>query len=251
MRETLYILTFIFLISCQSSTKSDSKIEKSVEKQTGTSETKIPIWKLGQDSILEKNDPKNLDLTKHQLFIDTTRNSKFYKSYFNWNPHKFDKQATEYYIKEISKKHKPKNISIVNFPDTWITLEKLNNEFVVYDKCDGISTRYFIDKNSVNLYNIEADADVIHSLKKLTDTGIEIEIRTIPQKSNSEKGVFSIRKTKYEYVYLLTRDYGDWKSKSLVTPLKDIDKFDLVVNNCVQTKRMEFRGFDKIDFNEY
>ena len=51
-----------------------------------------------------KNNPKNLDLTKHQLFIDTTRNSDFYKAYFNWNPHKFDKQATEYYIKEISKK---------------------------------------------------------------------------------------------------------------------------------------------------
>lgn len=214
-------------------------------------ENRIPIWKIGQDSILEKNNPKNLDLTKHQLFIDTTRNSTFYNAYFDWNPHEFDIQATEYYIKEISKKYKPKHISIGNFPDTWITLEKLNNEFVVYDSCDGITTRYFIDKNSVNLYNIEADSDVIHNLKKLTDNEIKIEIRTIPQKSKSEKGTFSIRKTKYDYVYLLTRDYGNWVSKAFVTSLEYINKFDLVVNNCVQTKRMEFRGFDKINFEEF
>jgi len=247
LRKILYILTFIFLISCQSNTKSNTEVKK----QTKTFETKIPLWKIGQDSILERNNPKNLDLTKHQLFIDTTRNSDFYKAYFNWNPHKFDKQATEYYIKEISKKYKPKSISIGNFPDTWITLEKLNNEFVVYDKCDGISTRYFIDKNSINLYNIEADADIIQRLKKLTDDEIIIETNTIPQKSKSEKGTFSIRKTKHNYVYLLTQDYGDWVSKALVTPLEHINKFDLVVNNCVQTKRIEFRGFDKINFDEY
>ncbi|WP_422104819.1 hypothetical protein [Winogradskyella sp.] len=225
--------------------------KKATETQIETSETKIPLWKVGQDSILEKNNPKHLDLTKHQLFIDTTRNSIFYKAYLDWNPHKFDKQAIAYYIEEISKKHQPKHISIGNFPDTWITLEKLNNEFVAYYKCDGISTTYFIDKNAVYAYNIEADADVIHNLKKLTDTEIEIEIRTITQKSKSEKGLFSIKKTKYDYVYILTRDYGGWTSKSLVTPLKHIDKFDLVVNNCVQTKRMEFKGFDKLNFDDY
>lgn len=239
------------MIACQSHTKSSTENKKAIETQVETSETKTPLWKIGQDSILEKNNPKHLDLTKHQLFIDTTRTSSFYQAYLDWNPHEFDKQAIAYYTEEISKKHQPKHISIGNFPDIWITLEKLNNEFVIYDRCDGISTRYFIDNNSVNFYAIEADADVIHKLNKLTDTEIEIEIRTIPQKSKSEKGLFSIKKTKYDYVYILTRDYRDWTSRALVTPLKHIDKFDLVVNNCVQTKRMEFKGFDKINFDDY
>lgn len=244
-------MTFIFLVSCQLTSKSNLEIKKTTKKQTKISESKMPLWKIERDSILERNNPENLDLTKHQLFIDTTRNSDFYKAFFNWNPHKFDKQATEYYIKEISKKYKPKNISIGSFPDTWVTLEKLNNEFVIYDKCDGISTRYFIDKKSVNMYNIEADSDAIYNLKKLTDNEIVIEIRTIPQKSKSEKGIFSVKKTNYDYVYLLTRDYGNWVSKDLVTPLEHLNKFDLVVNNCVNTKRMEFSGFDKINFDEY
>jgi len=251
LRAVFYISTIILLFSCQSKTKSNSKNQEHIKNQIEVPKSRTSLWKIGQDSILEKNNPKNLDLTKHQLFIDTTRNSEFYKAYYSWNPRKFDKEATEYYIKEITKKYKPKRISIGDFSDTWITLEKLNNEFVIYDKCDGISTRYFIDENSVNLYSIEADSDIIHNLVKLTDNEIIIELRTIPQKSKSEKGTLSIKKTKYRFVYLLTRNYGDWESKSLVTPLENINNFNLVVNNCVKTKRMEFNGFDKINFDEY
>lgn len=251
MRAIFYILTTAFLISCQPGTKPSSDIKAAPENQNGIVGKDIPLWEIDQDTVLEKNSPQNLDLTRHQLFMDTTRNSIFYKSYINWVPHEFYKQATEYYIEEISKKYKPKDIRIGDFPKTWITLEKLNNEFVVYDKCDGTTTRYFIDKNSVNLYAMEADSDIIHSLKKLTDTEIEIELRTIPQKSKSEKGLLSIKKTGFDYIYLLTIDYGEWKSRALVTPLKHVDKFDLVVNNCVKMKRMEFNGFDEIRFNEY
>ena len=42
--------------------------------------TEIPDLKVDLDTILEKNNPKNLDLSKHQLFIDTTRNSETFNS---------------------------------------------------------------------------------------------------------------------------------------------------------------------------
>lgn len=249
MKKLLYILIISCLISCLSKTKPET-IEP-IESISDSTEKRIPIWKIDQDTILEKNNPKNLDLNKHQLFIDTTRTSSFYKAYFKWKPHEFDIQAIEYYSKEISKKHKPKNISIGDFPSAWITLKMLNNEFVLYDACDGISTRYLIGKKLISSYNIEADTDLIHKLKKVNDTEIEIEFRTIPQKSKSERGLFSIKKTNHDYVYTLTIDYGEWQSKSLVTPLKHVDKFDLVVNHCVKTKRLEYQGFDKINFNQY
>lgn len=239
------------MISCQSKTTTEPKNQKSIEDHTEPPKKRVPLWTIGQDTILEKNNPKNLDLSKHQLFIDTTRNSEFYEAYYHWEPHKFYIHDTDHYIKEISKKHPIKTTSIGNFPDTWITLEKLNNEFVVYDKCDAISRRYFIAKNAIHIYNIEGDSDLIYEVRKRTDTEIIIETRVISQKSESEKGIFSIKKTNFDYVYILICSYENWETKSLVTPLKHLNKFDLVVNHCVQTKRLEFNGFDKINFDEY
>ncbi|AFM04725.1 hypothetical protein Fleli_2353 [Bernardetia litoralis DSM 6794] len=239
------------MISCQSKEKSVSNNQETIKTQSDVTEKRIPIWKIGQDSILEKNNPQNLDLTKHQLFIDTTRNSDFYKAYFDWKPNFSDKGGTEYYLKEISKKYKPKKISLGNFPKTWISLKRLNNEFVIYDKCDGISPRYFIDKSSVNFYAIESDSDMIYKLINISKDEIEIELRTIPLKSKTEKAIFSIGKTEYKNVFLLKYIYDDREYKELVTPLERVSEFDLVVNNCVRTKRMEFQGFDKINYDEY
>ena len=36
-------------------------------------------FRIEVDTIIEKNSPGNLNLEKHQLFIDTTRNSNYYK----------------------------------------------------------------------------------------------------------------------------------------------------------------------------
>ena len=36
------------------------------------------------DTIIEKNSPKNLDLTKHQLYLDTSRSNKHYDWLQNW-----------------------------------------------------------------------------------------------------------------------------------------------------------------------
>ena len=204
--------------------------------------TKIPAWKIDLDTILERNNPKNLDLSKHQLFIDTTRTSEFYQKYSNWKPHKLDNDAVSYHINEISKKHKSKKIEYGNFPKQWVSLKKMNNEFVVYEPCDGTTTSFELTENSVIFYyQIEPDADLISELKKLTDNTLELELRTVPQKIESEKTKLSITPTEFKNVYLLKYSFGEW----FVTPRDKVAEFDLIVNHCPTTKRMEFKGFDK------
>lgn len=191
---------------------------------------------------MERNNPKYLDLNNHQLFIDTTGNSEFYQKYLNWKPHKLDNDAVSYHINEISKKHKPKKIDIGNFPKQWISLKKINNEFVVYDPCDGNTTSIEITDNSVIFYyQLEPDADVIYALKNLTENLLELELRTVPQKTKSEKTKLAIKPTELENVFLLTYSFGNW----YVTPKEKVSEFELIVNHCPKTKRMEFNGFDK------
>ena len=105
------------------------------------------IQKISKDTIIERNNPKSLDLSKHQIFIDTTRNSEFYKKLKNWTKSELD-------IKEItnsSKKHNvrfpEKLINLKIIPNYFISLRKLNNEFILYDRCDGIEQRYEITEN--------------------------------------------------------------------------------------------------------
>ena len=112
--------------------------------------------------------PKNLDFSKHQLFIDTTRNSETYEKLTNWEPNRMDNDAISYYEKEIAKKHRPIKINLKDFPRNWISLKKLNNEFVVYKPCDGNTTAFEINESSVLFfYQIEPDADLISAVKKL------------------------------------------------------------------------------------
>jgi hypothetical protein len=208
--------------------------------------TEIPAWKIDVDTILERNNPKSLDLTKHQLFIDTTRNSETYQRLINWKPNRMDNDAVSYYENEIAKKHKPIKVNLKDFPKHWISLEKLNNEFVIYEPCDGNTTSYEINESSVNFfYQLEPDTDLIFELNKITKNEIALELRTVSQKTKSEKTKLTIKPTENENVYELTYSFDDVIRKQFVTPTEKVSEFDVVVNHCPNTKRREFNGFDK------
>ena len=234
MKKAIYIaLIFGVLVSC----KEKAKPEKVEDKPT-----EIPAKKVDLDTILEKNNPKNLDFSKHQLFIDTTRNSEFFEKLINWKPNRIDNDAILFYEKEIGKKHKPIKVDLNGFPRYWISLKKLNNEFVIYKPCDGNTTAFEINESSVIFFHqLEADIDLISELRKITEKEILLELRTIPQKTETEKTELSIKPTRFENVYLLTYSFGEW----YITPTEKVSKFDMIVNHCPKTKRKEFKGFDK------
>ena len=224
------------LISCK---------QKTEPKKAENKSTEIPAWKIDLDTILEKNNPKNLDLSKHQLYIDTTRNSEIYNKLSNWKLNRNDNDAISYYEKEISKKYKPIKIDLKDFPRHWISLKKLNNEFVIYVPCDGQTPSYSINETSVVfVHQLEGDADLISKVKILGENEISLELRTIPQKTESEKAKLTIKPTEFKNVYELTYSFDNIVNKQFVTPREKISEFDIIVNHCPTTKRDEFNGFD-------
>ncbi len=216
--------------------------QKAEPKQAEINTAEIPAWKRDLDTVLEKNNPKNLDLTKHQLFIDTTPNSENFEKLINWKPIRMDNDAISYYEKEIAKKHKPIKIDLKEFPRHWISLERLNNEFVIYEPCDGNTTAFEINESSVLFFHqLEPDADLISDLKKISKNEISLGLWTVPEKTESEKTELTIKPTEFKNVFLLTYGFGQW----YVTPTKKVSEFNIVVNHCPTMKIVEFNGFDK------
>ena len=200
------------------------------------------------DTLLEFNSPQFLDLSSQQLFIDTSRNSRFYDEMDNWTPGEFDIKGTEYYLTEIGEEFDKQIINLKNFPSDWITVKKINNQYVIYSPNNGISGRYKITNHSINLYAIESDADAISSLEYLSDSSIQIKLNTISEKSESRNSIFSIQKTKIDFIYLLKWTYDDYELTSLVTPLEKIREFNMVVHHS-QTLVYVPINFDKIDYD--
>ena len=149
MKQILIILIALFIVNCSRNKNSNTK--SSIE--------------FIEDTILEKNNPKSIDLSKHQLFIDTTRNSIFYDKLKNWSESEYQIRDIEIYLNEINKGFTPKSINLKKFPSRFISLRNLNNKFILYDRCDGIDQRFvFRDTAFITYGPLESDAESISKI---------------------------------------------------------------------------------------
>lgn len=235
MTRIALILCSVFLFACASPQKSEKeKVDSSSVDSTESAE-----------SSLEIIDPNSLDLSLDQVFMDTTRSSSFYRQIKAWKESKFDIGSYEASLKEINKDFKPVSIKLKGFPTHFISLRKLNGDFVLYDRCDGINQRYEI-RDSVFIYYgpLESDAESIARLVKLEKDYLAFEVRVHPVKTGNKISLISIEKVT-DFVYLLKyQNEGDAWQKFVTTP-EGISHFDLVVNHCVTQKQLEYDGFDE------
>ncbi len=174
----------------------------------------------GIDVVLEMNDPKNLDLSKNQLFIDTSKTYKYYDEMLSWN---HDEQA--------------RNIRL------FVSLRKFHKEFILYNRCDGIDECFGFADSSFEIFGLlESEINTINKFLKKTDNEMIVELLT----HTSTKTIVSIQPSEYENVFQLHYKNDESDTTYYVASVKDIKKFNLVVNHCVDRKIVEFMDvFDK------
>lgn len=247
MTRYTFILTILILtVSCSENPKSQSTKTETISKiDSAADRPQTLLEKAEIDTILERNNPNSLDLTKHQIFIDTTRSSEFYERVKNWEQSKWDKRTIESYLNEINEDFQPEQIDLNEFPSHFITLRKLNDQFVLYDRCDGIDPRFEIRDTAFIFYGpLESDAESISKMISLTDNSIELELITFQAKSRDQKSRLTIEKID-DFIYKLTYKNQTFDRVEYLTTVNGIEKFDLVVNNCPTMKMIEFDGFDE------
>ena len=197
-----------------------------------------------QDTVLEKNHPDSLDLTRHQLFIDTTRSSVFYNRIEKWAASRFDSRAIIATLNDINSDFKPSSVDIKDFPTHFVTLHRLNNELVLYDRCDGISRRFELCDTAFFIYGpLESEAESIAKLVHLSDDKLQLELQMHPAKTGTRRAFLTIERcSNSTYRLKHGNETFSW-TEDLTTP-DHIREFDLVVNHCPTMKMREFTGFD-------
>lgn len=226
MFKNIVIINCVFLIlACSQSKKNSAKI------------TKTSLLEIIEDTILEKNNPDFLDLSKHQIFIDTTRKSDIYKNILLWKESDLDRELINASIKELGGGLKINSIQINDFPIHYITLRRLNNEFVLYDPCDGIAPRFAIKKNAFVFYGpLESYAEVIISSNLISKNKVRLELKTHASLSPDQRSIIEIERME-DFLYRMTYQNKNIKEAHYLTSVDYIKDFDVVVNHC-PTKKM-------------
>ena len=205
------------------------------------------------DTIIEINSSENLDLSKHQLFIDTNKNSKYYNEILNWMPGKFDDEAVNFYLNEIGKTYKLSSFDLGDFPKNWTSVRFLNGKPVIYRPAVGHDWRLRLEDKSVNFYGVEGDADAISKIITINDSELLIELRTIPQKSENKIRYIKLKKTRYPFVYSVqfsnSENFDESGRCRFATPFNQILNFDLLVSDSKEHLHYTPR-FDDVRIND-
>ena len=196
------------------------------------------------DTVLEKNDPKRLDLSKQQLFIDTTKTSQFFQSYYNWNPN-LQNENFSYFLKEITKKFPLQKQEITNFPRKWLTIEKLNGEFLIYRPCNGNTESFVIADEALYFFHqLEPEAALIHQVVTSNDTIFNATLLTLSDKNTVVQSHFSIQPSGMKDVYQLKYNHDAIIEEKYIIPMEKVFHFNLVVNHCPEDMVREYDNFD-------
>jgi hypothetical protein len=240
MARTFFILFItVLLVSCTGKQPSNSDPdEKNSDSVTGQNE-------FVQDTIPERNNPKSVDLTKHQLFIDTTRTSEFYERLKNWKESDGDRQSISASLKAIDNNFQPVEAALKQFPMHFITLRKLNGSFILYDRCDGMDQRFEIRDTVFIFYGpLESEAGFISKIITRTANAIDLELRIFQFKSNDQRATVKLEKID-DSIFKMTYRNQTFDDTIYVTTPDKLQEFDLLVSHCPTEKMSEFAQFDE------
>lgn len=230
------ILSIIILFACGNSETSQQKEEQSIE---------------AIDTIAELNTPNNLDSSVHQFFIDTTKNSKYFKQIKNWKPNKFDKQGANFYYHEISKNHTPTKDTIKNFPRSFISIHQFNDQLLSFNPINGINHRFTITDTSIIHYRIEAASELIKNIIKETKNELILELRTIPQIRSNQIEFLRLQRTPIPYIFQASRSTSNNFKKEnyqvLYIDLDNLNKLNMLVDDApfLIHHPIQFQSIDK------
>ena len=273
LRNREYILMYrlfasflVILISCQPSYNDDVWIDPKMGDKLVDEVTKIaprpiepmPGYLIGADTILDYASPDTLDLTVHQLYIDTVRTYGFegdvsltekqvqllYAELKNWENH-YTRRKFSFHDVDIGK-----------FPRMWKTIRKLEGKYYLYDRCNG-SDPYFLIHRNVVLFREALEWDVIPItgiVLSKNDEEITLTLQRAGSKLSDEEGpsTLSFTKTTFPGIYLMAHQRYEGRTwHRYVVPVDySINKYHYIVNDCNGDMRREYAKFETYPWKE-
>jgi hypothetical protein len=222
-KSVIAALLSILIIGCNGNSKKE--INSNIHKK--------------ESQTITKTDWKSLDLSKNQIFIDSTRSWKYY-SELEANNNNLSNERISELTKEFIKDESPKtNVDNHHLNELWVSLRNYNGEFLIYDACDakdpvfGFHNSYF--------YFLGGHEPTTKALNEVSvNAKGEMQFSLISDKSQSNKAPIhgKLENTEHKNIKKLILNNGDNKTEYFVVPISKIRDYDVLVNHC-PTDRVE------------
>jgi hypothetical protein len=190
------------------------------------------------DTIIERTDPKVLDMGRHQLYIDTTRSSSFYER----NP--FNSRdllaISKDYLDDLYDNQKIITFDFEDFPRIWFTLRKYEGEYILNQRCDGQEKVVYFSDSVVYISNVELTLRKIKQVDIREGFEIIVELEKYKFDTDTNSLFIKIQKTERNDVFLMTTNENGENHTSFMTTKEFLKNFDLLVNHCPKEKVIEF-----------
>ena len=184
------------------------------------------------DTIAENADPKTLDFSVHQLFIDTTRTWSYYKSISQAR----EEQDFTFLTDEMVRNSQSKGACLPKsrFPNHFISLHQKEGTYFLYDRCDGGDAQFLVkDSLFIVFGTIEATAFRIENIQESTANKLTFQFTGY---DGAEESVTIEKVTENRCRLTCSMDY---LTTDLTLPNSVYD-FDMIVNHCPIEKVWEY-----------
>ena len=188
----------------------------------------------------------------HAIYIDTTRQSKFYNRLTDFEFDKSDLQLYQgnyQYVKgKLPNSFKPGKVDV---PEHWIPVFHYKSNYYLYAPADwGNAGRRLINDSAFVYWYMDGPSPVpISNFKKLSENQYVLEIE--PFNSSEKKQQLKIYTIDSE-TQLSVFEFSDEPEQhryQLYIPKENAKYFDMIVNYCDNQKQLEFK-FDRIEFDK-
>jgi len=201
---------------------------------------------LENDTLFIKKD------LEYYIFIDTTRNPKYYEKLDNFKFDKYDLELYEGYLKSFRENNiKLTKHKLDNFPKKWRPLMWYNGEYYVYYPCDFCSN-YRISITDTTLIEYWCEGPSVNKMseyKKLNDNTFYFQLYELLSEKEINFTIYLIDKEKGIAVFK-----DDINGYSLMIDVEKINNFPIIVNKCefmkVDDIPIEYQNDLNIDFEE-
>lgn len=189
------------------------------------------------DTIAELNNPTNLDMSRHQLFIDTTKKSNFHSRIIKYSSSLACSQCPDTKSNSIVFDGNEIEINLIGFSRYWVTVRKYEDKYYLYDRCNGEDQRFAFMNSKFSIYGpMEDESLEIHKIISNEKEQLIVELSYYGGQTTTATLTKSERKNIY------TIEIFGYQVDAV--PFEAIDDFDVVVNHCPTGRTSEFPGFD-------
>lgn len=190
----------------------------------------------------------------HAIYIDTSRNSKYYDWLTDFEFDHYDSLSINESYKYIREKPSVvfQKVNTSSLSKNWVPVYEYKNQFYLYAPSDwGNAGRRLINDSAFVYWYM--DGPMLYpmkSLKKLDNGDHQIEIiEPYDEISSSSKlTIHPIDPNTGLSVFEFGNEVDEYKYQ-LYVPAENARQFDMIVNFCESGKQREFH-FDKIDFEK-